>query len=423
MSAFVANSQTLNILTFGEGDGPGQGEPGMMGWGISPNGQYVCGPLEFAAGYFIGDLESNTFIFAPAVDDEGAYLGNVDNDGVAIGFNGPGVTFSIDGVETVLEVPSEEYKYIVGHDLSDDGSVMVGDLVGVGYTTTAAYSRDGGQWTALPFPDDIDLGQYNRKISTALCVSGDGKYILGTVGALGPAMLWVLNEQGEYEADPIFQDYAMTDKEDLDKPFISFKAENISSNGKHILLSVQEYDENVICKPMAAIYNPETRELDVYSDNQEIDEYGIGITPIAIADNGTFIGIIGAPAMNFGTFIMKSGSRQAETFAHAFPDYEKIWENLNIYGYHVPTGISADGSRILGNGWYSENPYDEITPAYFMTYVLDLSGSDGVEAIEPATSDDMLKDIYTIDGKRVQTPVKGLNIIRLNNGKVIKVMK
>lgn len=424
LSSLAVCSQTLNILSFGEGTGPGQGEPGMMGWGISPNGKYVCGPLEYAAGYFVGDLSSGKFLYTPTDDDEGAYLGNINNNGTAIGFNGPGVTVSIDGTETILKVPSTEYKYIVGHDLTDDGSTLVGDLVGTGYLTTAAYSADGGKWTSLPFPDEsVELGIYDKKISTALYISGDGKYILGTTGTLGPAMMWVLNEKGEYEADPIFKDYLIVDRDKKDKPLISFKAENISSNGKYVLLSVQKYADGEISKPMAAIFKTETRELDIYSDDQEIDPYGIGLTPLAIADDGTFIGLIGTSIMNYGTFIMKSGARQAQSYAQAFPDYTAIWANLDVFGYHVATGISADGKKIIGNGWYSEEPENNDSAFYFMTYVLDLSENSGIDGIQPEESEGRPVAIYTVDGLKVPAPVKGLNIILMDNGKVKKVMK
>ncbi|MDE6011064.1 MAG: hypothetical protein K2F87_06450 [Muribaculaceae bacterium] len=418
-----ADNPTLQMLSFGSEAGPGKGEPGMLGLGISPDGRYVCGTLENGIGIFIGDLDNDKMIFNIPDDGDGGQLLNINNQGTAIGFNGaPGVTFNIDGVETPLRV-SEEYKYVVGQDISDDGSVEVGLLVGKGYQIFPAYSKDGGIWQTLPMPD-LDLGDYNTRQCGARYVSSDGKIILGYIGALGPATLWRLNDAGEYEADPFFDEYAMRTKEDTDHPYVTFEAEGLSPDGHYVLIKVCDYVDGIPGENMPAVYDTVTRELKVYDEPQQIDTYGIGLTPTAIANDGTFIGMWGSAVRNGGAFIMKAGQTQAEMYTTAFPEFAPIFELLDMCGYHMPADISADGNRIIGNGWYSpdEDPTASDALFYFMTYVIDRGLTDGVQAPEAAHGDAIPVAYHTLDGMTSATPVKGINIVRMSDGSVRKVM-
>lgn len=349
----MANAETtLKVLSFGSLQGPGLGEPGMIGLGISPDGRYVCGTLENAVGIFIGDLDSDKMIYAFSEGDDGGQLMNVNNEGVAIGFNGyPGVTFNTEGIETILRVP-DGFKYVVGQDLSADGSVAVGLMVGDGYQIFPAFSRNGDVWQKLPMPD-MDMGDYNTKQCGARYISEDGKIILGYIGALGPATLWRLDDNGEYVADPFFDVYAMRTKEDKDHPYVTFEAQGMSPDGHYVLIKVCTYSDGVPGLNMPAVYDTQTQTLKVYDEEQKIDVYNIGLTPTAIANDGTFIGMLGSAAVNAGAFIMKAGESHAEMYVEAFPEYAEIFDFLDFCGYHMPADISADGNRIIGNGWYS----------------------------------------------------------------------
>lgn len=415
---------TLKVLSFGSDQGPGIGEPGMIGLGISPDGRYVCGTLENAVGIFIGDLDSDKMIYDFSDDDDGGQLMNVNNDGVAIGFNGvPGVTYNMEGAETILRVP-DGFKYVVGQDLTADGSVEVGLMVGDGYQIFPAYSRDGGVWQKLPMPD-LDLGDYNTRQCGARYISEDGKIILGYIGALGPATLWRLDEKGEYVADPFFDEYAMRTKEDKDHPYVTFEAEGMSPDGHYVLIKACSYSDGVPGLNMPAVYDTQTRTLKVYDEKQMIDEYETGLTPTAIANDGTFIGMVGSAALNIGAFIMKAGESQAEMYVEAFPEYADIFEFLDFCGYHMPADISANGNRIIGNGWYSpsDDPYADDALFYFMTYVIDRGIDSGVHSVGSAKIDAVPTGCYTIDGIRLEAPVKGLNIIRMSDGTARKVIR
>lgn len=423
----AANAQSFKTLSFGTGGIPGFEEPMMIGLGISPDGKYVCGiTMTDEVGYFLGSLETDDYYYMFTEDDEGAELRHISNNGVAIGYNGPGVIVNLDGTETVLDTP-EGYNYVLGETLSNDGSILVGSATGSHYDTYGAYSKDNGAtWTILPMPDDDVLGVYAGDGSMAKWMSGDGKYILGHVGNFGPAILWTLNDSGEYEADPIFARYmAIGDDDDAEKEFFSFIPANISNNGKYVVISASTLEGESV----AVVYDTDTKDITVYNEPQSVipEEYAemmsLGLTPTAIDNNGTFVGYIGTMMYNFGGFIMKAGETQAELLSEAYPESAETLMVMDAMTYsNVPTCMSADGRYILGYGMYAEymEDFDDYI-GYYLTYVIDTNGdSSAVTEIDSESADVNPVEYYTVDGRRLQTGVKGLNIVKMSDGSVRK---
>ena len=422
LTATAATS--LRMLTFGSELGPGITEPGIMGFGISPNGRYVCGSIEYASGIFIGDLETNKMFYSISDSDTGAQLLNINNSGEAIGFDGDyGILFNIDETQTLLN-SSEKQSYIIGQDISDDGSVLVGMLVSESFQTYPAYSKDGGKWEILHMPD-IDLEFFNEKQVAARYVSTDGKIILGNIGALGPAILWRLNEDGEYIPDPIFEKYTMMSRDDLEKPYFRFSPEGMSPDGHYVLIEVCTYENEASSPSIPAVYDTKTGDLKVYDEVQNIDYTESGLHPTAIDNNGTFIGMVGSAAFNMGSFIMFAGETQAQMYTEAFPEFADVLEILDLGGYHMPSDISADGRYILGNGWYtpSDDPLSDDSVYYFMTYVIDTGKENSVDDLKDESMSALPTEYYTLDGIRVDKPVKGINIIRMSDGSYSKILK
>lgn len=419
-----ANAEaSLTMLSFGSEGGPGIGEPGMIGLGISPNGRYVCGTLEQGIGIFMGDIQNDKIFYEMTDSDDGGRLNHVNDEGVAIGYLGePGVTYDIDGNLTLLQVPSG-YKYIVGQDINADGSVMVGTLVGSGYQMFPAFSRNGGEWEILDLPD-MDLEAFNTKQCSANYVSDDGKIILGYIGALGPATLWRMNDEGKYEPDPFFDKYKMRDFFDTEHPYVSFEAEGMSPDGHYVLLKVCTFENEAAGVNMPAVYDTRTGELKVYDEVQKMDNLMIGLTPTAIANDGTFVGIWGSAAANGGAFIMRAGETQAEMFIEAFPQFSAVFGILDLCGYHLPADISADGRYIVCSGWYSPDEDPTLPEAlfYFMSYILDTGEKSAVESVEEEMIEAVPVEYYTIDGIRTDNPVKGLYVVRMSDGSTRKVM-
>lgn len=423
VTGLSANAQSLKLLDFGTGGVIGQDEPGMMGQGISADGNFVCGSLEMGIGYFVFDVANNQFAYNFTEDAEGAELRNISNTGVAIGYNGPGVTYNIDGVETVLENPdATTYKYVLGESLTNDASVMVGSLVSTGYVTYAAYSKEGGEWTQLPMPAKELLGPYAGKGSSAKYISGDGRVIAGHVGSFGPAIIWTLGDDGKYVPNPIYAEYIPVNNTDEIKPYKTFMPQALSNNGRYLLCTVAPIDKSGVAYPV--VYDIQTGTLTVYDEEQAVDPSGVGLTGAAICDDGTFVGLVGMMYYNYGGFIMRAGSKQAKLISEEYPQFAEYFDTINLLGYHVPTGISADGRHISGYGYYCADPYDEEEPAYFTTYVLDTqkSGDDDAAVDDIAPDATGRIEYITIDGIKRNTPAAGLNIVRMPDGKVKKII-
>ena len=425
------NAETIKLLGLGLGV-PGMDEPQLIGLGISPDGKYVCGSLEMGQGLFVADTQSGDVRYDMSEDPEGAELRHVDNNGLAIGYDGPGITYSINGTMTVLPTPTDEYSYVLGEDLSNDGSIKVGSLVISSYFTIPAVSKNNGEWTPLPMPSAEILGIFAEDGGAAKYVSGDGKVIVGYAGSWGPTIIWTMNDAGEYEVNPIFAEYvAMTEEEveNSSKPLLGMLPANVSDNGKYVVSTgtIQEIidDEYSEIRNVVVVYDVEEHNLTIYNELQEIDEYGFGLNPTAIANDGTVIGVIGQPMIGAsGNFIIKPGETQAESFAEAFPEYNAIFGVPDSIGYCVAPDMSADGRYILGYGFYSEDFNDLDAPAYFQTFIIDRGDvGTGVGTIDTDSQEAKPEAFYTIDGKRLDRMTKGLNIVRMSDGSVRKILK
>lgn len=429
-------ADTLQIFKCSEDGIPGQSpnEPQLMGFSISADGQFICGAVEQAAGFFIANCSTGEVKWK--IDGEaGSELRSVDNGGTAIGFvDYDGVLFSFDtGNVSLIKAPSG-VRYVQGESLSNDGAVMVGSFTNQSFNTEAVYSIGGEAWQMLPIPSDAELGALKENISdmsAAKLVSGDGSIIVGHLGSFTFPIIWEKAANGEYVADFYPAKYVKAVEEDRNDPTkelyaISGMYTCMSNNGKFVgTVGLIADETNTELRTVPVIYNTEDKTLKIYKEIQEIDEYGLGLYPRAIADDGTFIGVVSSPADpagNFGGFIMRAGQEQAESYLDAFPSYaEKLGES-DLYGLNIPTGISADGSRILGYTYYSDDfDIQSDDPAYYLTYVIYADGA-GVEEIESAAQSGS-DAIYSIDGRKLGRMAKGLNIVRNSDGSVSKILK
>lgn len=412
------SAQTLTFL-----GGTSEETPQLMGLGLSPDGKYVCGSADYGYGYFVADIQNNVLASGYTMDEnEGSELRHVDNNGLAVGYDGPGITFSISGVRTELVNPApDKYKYVLGEGLSADGSVLVGSLIGAGYATFAAISVDGGEWKPLPTPTDELFEAFTDGTGecAAKYVSGDGKVILGYIGNWGPATAWILNESGEYEVLPLYEKLvAMTDEdmESGEKPYAGLMPMNISSNGKYLLMSGVTLDGD----PIPVVYDTETGEVRQYDFK---DDDGQGLRPSAIADDGTMLAMTGSLMFSVTcNYIIPAGETEPISFYEWLPEYAELFMIPDMMGANIATAISADGNRIIGYLYYSDDYYDEEVEPYFRTYVIDRNATpDGIAS--PGTDVNAVPTTYyTIDGKRLASPQQGLNIVRLSDGTVRKVM-
>ncbi|MDE5795227.1 MAG: hypothetical protein K2I08_10960 [Muribaculaceae bacterium] len=422
----------LMVLKCSEDGIPGQTEPALMGFSISANGKYICGAIESASGIFVADTQNGEVKWKLG-DESGGELRGIDNDGVAIGYlDADAVLTPFESMDIeVLKAPSDVRSFL-GESLTNDGSLLVGSFADQSFNTVAAYySKDSG-WNTLPMPSEAEVGNLKdlfNDMSAAKFVSGDGKVILGHLGSFTYPIVWKMNDAGVYEPDFFparFVKVTDADKEDDSKPLLGLPAfyTAMSNNGKYVGAVGTISDEYGDIRVVPVIYNTEDKTLKIYSQPQIIDEYGLSLYPRAIADDGTFIGMIGVSIINGnGCFIMKAGSDIAERFVDVFPAYSEKFGQCDEVGYCVPTGISADGSKILGYAYYSDDLYDDIdNPAYYTTFVIEVDGT-GVEEINSYKELSLPDAIYSIDGRNLREMTKGINIIRNSDGSVSKILK
>lgn len=409
--ALVASAESVSVLTFGMGT-PSLEEPQMMGLAMSRNGNFVCGSIENGAGYFVADLSTHEAQFVVSEDDLGSELRGISNTGKAVGYNGPGIIFSLeDGEQPITNYP-EGNKRVIAEGITSDNSIIVGSLVGAGFVTHAAISVNGEQWAKLPMPADSEIPGYVGKGSSAKYVSGDGSVIAGHIGSFGPTVVWRKGADGAYAIDLVYKRFKDTNN------VKDMRTMGVSPNGKYVVCrTILEEDGNQ--RQTVGVYNTETDQFTVYSDPQEIDEYGFGLMPSTIADDGTVVGIVGQPLQgSSGTFIIKPGQTQAQKLIEAYPEFGSIYGISDSIGYNVVTGISADGKKISGYAFYCEDFSDDMALAYFTTYVIEDGATNSIKTIAaPGT-----KMIFDINGRRLSKEAPGLNII-IENGKVSKVIK
>ena len=171
-----------------------------------------------------------------------------------------------------------------------------------------------------------------------------------------------------------------------------------------------------------AVYDIQEKTLNPHCEPQAIDPEGYGLFITAISDDGTIVGSIGQPDQGSrGSYILRAGETQAEKFVDAFPAYGELLGEGDFYGFHLPTGMSADGRYISGYCFYSAD-YNDDSPAYYTTYLIDTVTGAGVDEIASEAEEATPVAIYTLDGQRVSELTKGVNIIRMSDGTSRKVI-
>lgn len=442
-AATYANAQSLT--TFATEDIFG----GYQLQDISNNGKYVGG-VTLGNEMFIIDVATKQVQVAAMLDDWGGEVRGVSNTGVGAGFNGPVATLSMNGECKIIEEATEEF-YGMGEDITDDGRIIVGALVNQNYGD--AWQKKPCIWvdgvrTMLPEPSGDDIFfSYNG--ATAKHVSADGSVILGYIiddMSTFPAVLWV-KDGDTYKLDPIyksrFNPVEWSDEKQShvalnDNPYVTFQFGALSANGKYAVMAVSEFLGYEVDEDMGmtsinqterriGIYDIEKQDMTVITvdGNHGIDAE-ISLSPSAISNDGTVVGYTGEGGWGEPRcgFILKAGETQPRLLSEVFSGIEQF-ATYDANGMNVVTSITGDGRYIAGFGYnmgtvdFGEGP--EPMP-YVEAYVLDTNpaGSDGIRAIKENTTE--TGECFTADGRKVESPVKGLNIIRTSNGETKKVI-
>ena len=424
----TASAQSINIVSELTGE-DGTAYDGIMSQTISPNHKYIAGTVtniaEFKNGIFIYDMETGDYVIQGDVNPLGSKLFTVTDEGLAVGYNGDSPegfsvtaqTMSIDGTTTKLETPEESNSYACG--ITDDGKILVGYYAStMDYVNHACIWKDGKLET-LPTLTEEETGT-SITGSEANFVSGDGSVIAGSLldgDNTELFALWRLQDDGSYECELIGNKYYSRDGTDPERPYKQFQIAGLSHNGKYaaLKLGVKELQH-------AARYDVEagTFEECMHEESGELTDAG-AIDAVSIADDGTLLGncVTSAGWVN-KPCIWKAGEKTPQLISTICPDLEQL-AAFDATGFNFAMCITPDGRYVTG---YSDDSNKQAAMMNMNTaYVIDLYGTtvgisnhvaDGVVNGEEAR--------YTIDGTRVNAPVKGLNIIKKADGSVVKLM-
>ncbi len=384
---------------------------------ISPNGKYVAGATGDKA--FVGDWAENKFSYFDAESVEGtAEARDVDNDGVAVGYNMYAFKMKLDGTHEYLEGSGG-----IGEGITSDGSVVCGSVDRTiddpddSYATwlTHACIWKDGKMQVLPEPTDAWL-KFTSNGTSAKAINGDGTVIAGQIVddmATYPAVVWHQNRDGSYSADPISRN--KFEVGDGDNPFWVYQVTGISENGKWLTFLLQE---NGSYSYTLGRYNLDTDEMEVCKLDGSDPNFPAetSLYSSKVANDGTIVGWA-EPALNSRLgIIWKPGEPAAKLLADEYSAAGKFAE-YDVSFTHTPTDITPDGKYITGFGMNTEG--------YIVGYVFNTEEYDPTAtAISNVTAqkENNRKDaIYTIGGTQVKDLTNGVNIVR-RNGKVSKLL-
>lgn len=441
-AATCANAQTLTKFN------TESIENGYQIMDISNNGKYIGG-VTAQNEMFMIEVETKKTVIKEMLDEWGAEVRGVSNNGIGVGYNGPAATLSINGDFKIIEEATEEYNTLA-EDITDDDKIIVGSINSntymEGWQKKPCVWIDGVR-TMLPEPTTEQIG-FNYNGASAKRVSADGSVIMGhLIADIGePAALWI-KDGDTYKLDSIWKgkfrptqwDDELGDFREYDEPYLTFQWANVSANGKYALVIISEYlgEEEIEIyegytyttvlqtENRIGIYNIETKELKIITvDGSRGIDAETDLTPTDISDDGTVIGYTGDGS--FGSprlgFILKAGEEQPRLLKDVYSQFEEF-TTYDDNGINSPLGITADGRYITGFGYnVAEMEIDgEVWPmSYIEGYVLDTQAvSDGISNLTVNTKKNT--EYFTVDGRKVAAPVKGLNIIKTAKGETRKI--
>lgn len=415
---------------------------GHMPLSISPNGKYVVGSTA-ALMMFTYDVEKQESIVfteeqGSAYDMMGAELRGVNDNGEAVGFddNG-GVQVDMNGGYQLVEPFSEEANIILCERITEDGSIIVGSVSDDSWMQKACY-WENGEKHFLPAPTTEEMG-FEVNGSAAKFVSADGSIIVGWAVddfAMYPMVIWerqadgtyVLNpaSKGKYETlhEPIYdENWNIAGWECGPNPYLQYTPAGISADGKTIVMQIVENTETGYPPVKIGLYDVETGELEVIgADGNHGIEEGASLTVAAIANDGTVVGYTGSGYYDpIKAFVMYKEEKQPRLVTEVFADVEGMdayAEFADMGGTFMATSISSDGRYIIGYGEYMD--WETFMFGY-KGFIIDTNGTaTSVNAAKTETNGQA--EYYTIDGRKVDTLGKGLNIVKTANGETKKVV-
>lgn len=400
---------------------------------MSPNGKYVAGSNSSTYGGFIFNLENDQMVNfdVNAAEDENVdvdlQIKAIANSGLAVGWNGPASTFDFSTQKCTTYGATDQYLF---NGISPSGGYIVGARYDGDQPEGTPCVFQNGSPLDLPLPSNSFLG-YESAGAAALSVADNGTvsgYFVDDM-ATRPATTWaLLNDGATFFPYPISRPYFAPTAESS-KPYAMFSCDQttMSPNGKWLIINYEKYvgDGSVIG---TARYNLQTDEVEFFSPDEEDErfaEVGTEVYGFSIADDGTVVGFYGGAYGPRVGFLWKAGETDIQRLATAFPGATRLADYDEGY-FNTPSAISADGRYIAGFAYIS--PEDQDEDEYYLSWVLDTQDPDAAgsaTAVAPIVVKDKdkvakIKALYSLDGARRNSLSKGINILRMSDGKSLK---
>ncbi len=365
--------------------------------GLSPNGRYMSCWLGSGVGSALLDTYTDTYYVTEGSSEYCA----VTNDGMMLGY-GKGFGYNPITGETLS-------GGMMAKGATTDGTIIVGG---------GSYYKNG-KVHSLPKPSEEELG-FEYQGVTALDISDDGSLICGYVSDwfLGQgAVLWKLNDSGNYEVDPICSGYHEGEFSG-ERAYFNDGPTAMSHNGRYIAINFTDNDGTMSgSTPYVGRYDMETGVL-VKSTVR------VSCSATRIANDGTMLVHTGdADSQNRKAMLWTTDMENPEYMSDLYPEVKEFAE-YDEDNWNYGTCISSDGRYICGMAWhYIEGEGEDY--ARRISWLFDreeyTTGIHNAEQTEKVF-DSGEAEYYSPDGKKLSAPQKGLNIIR-QNGKVSKVIK
>lgn len=425
LSAAVAQNGITEI--------PDADHNGLMITAMSPNAKFVAGSNASTFGAFIFDLENDkivNFDVNPSDDpdaDVDLQIKAIANNGLAVGWNGPAATFDFSTQKCTTFGATDQYLF---NGISPSANYIVGARYDGDQPEGTPCIFQNGTPLDLPLPSNSFLG-YESAGAAALSVADNGTvsgYFVDDM-ATRPATTWaLLNDGATFFPYPISRPYFAPTAESS-KPYAMFSCDQttMSPNGKWLVINYEKYvgDGSVIG---TARYNLQTDEVEFFSPDEEDErfaEVGAEVYGFGIADDGTVVGFYGGAYGPRVGFLWKAGETDIQRLATAFPGATRLADYDEGY-FNTPSAISADGRYIAGFAYIS--PEDTNEDEYYLSWVLDTQDPDAAgssTAVAPIVVKDKdkvakIKALYSLDGARRSSLSKGINILRMSDGKSLK---
>lgn len=403
---------------------------------MSPNGKYIAGSNADTGSGFMYDRETKKLVEFDVADlntdvDIDLQIKSVANNGLAVGWNGPASTFDFATGKCTAYGATYQYLFL---GISPSGNYIVGARYdGTDEEGTPCIFNDGKP-VDLPQPSDKFLG-YTSAGASALSVSDDAMisgYFVDDM-ATRPATVWSLNKDGKtFSTYPISRRFFAPSSEST-MPYATFTSDQttMSPNGKWLIINFEKYVGDHESVMGVARYNLENDSVEFFVPNEEEDErfaeVGCEAYGSAVANDGTIIGFYGGAYGPRVGFMWKKGDSTIQTLSTAFPGATRL-AAYDEGNFNTPSSISEDGRYITGFAFAAPADADEddSDAGNYVSWILDTQDPNATTptSVESVAKDNnklaKVKARYAVDGTRRDTKFKGINILRMTNGKTVK---